>query len=173
MAGPHACVLLPEPLTVEEQSRILVELATHIDGGDFSIDGCSFWLTFDEDYPGEFEDLAAEGLSTILGWKPRGVVGFGANCNGDRDHELLAELCIRFAERLGGIIDFGGPLRIGPDLSGATPVSARRIESPEGLPGVLYATSYEIRPGRCGTCHYGDATFLRGFLRHPSFRMVK
>lgn len=94
-------------------------------------------------------------------------------CNGDRDHELLAELCIRFAEQLDGLIDFGGQLRIGPDLGGTSASLPRRIDAPEGLPGVLYAAAYQTARGPYATSHYSDAAFLRAFLHDSRFRMVK
>lgn len=177
MAGPAASILLRSPITSADQSRILAtltQLATHIDGNDFWLGNeHPFFVDFDEEYPGELEDLDDTGLPTLLGWRPRGILSFAAMCNGDRDHELLAALCIRFAEQLDGLIDFGGQLRIGPDLSGAFPAPPCRIDGPEGLPGVLYAAAYQTARGPFATSHYADAAFLRAFVHHPRFRMVK
>jgi hypothetical protein len=191
MAGPTASILLRSPLTPADRSRILAELS----GLDVSLRGGSgmregdngFWLgdehpfiviLREEDpyYPDELEDFAdldEHGLPTLLGWRPQDRLGFAAMCNGDEDHVLLAELCIRFAEQLDGVIDFGGDLSVGPDLSGPSPSPARRIDAPEGLAGVLYAAVYKSVAGTYATCHYGDAAFLRAFLGHPQFRMIK
>lgn len=177
MAGPVASILLRSALAPADQSRIiadLTQLATHIDGDSFWLgDDHPFIVAFGEDYPGELDELDDTGLPSLLGWRPQGILTFIAMCNGDRDHELLAELCIRFAEQLDGLIDFGGQLRIGPDLGGASPFPPRRIDGPEGLPGVLYAAAYPTARGPYATSHCSDAAFLRAFLHHPRFRMVK
>lgn len=123
MAGPAASVLLPAALDSEGERRVRTEIervAERLEGNDFWVDGRPFFLSFGEDYDGEFDDLGEECLADVLGWRPHGAVGFAAMCNSDIDHRLLAQLCIRFAQLLGGVIDFGGELPVGPTLSGAT-----------------------------------------------------
>jgi len=177
MAGPAASILLRSALTPTHESRIiadLTQLATHIEDDDFWLgDDHPFFFAFGEDYPGLLEELDDTGLAALLGWRPQGILTFAAMCNGDRDHELLAELCIRFAEQLDGLIDFDGQLCIGPDLGGTSPCPPRRIDAPEGLPGVLYAVAYQTARGRYATSHYSDVAFLRAFLHDSRFRMVK
>jgi len=175
MAGPFASVLLPAPLTAADQLRIVDDiagLAGRVEAHDFWLEDRPFIVTFDEGRE-ELEESCLDGLPSVLGWKPRGALSFGAMCNRDRDHELLADLCIHFAERLGGLIDFGGQLPLGPDLGGPFPAMPVRVDNPGGLPGVLYATSYQTCQGHYATCHYGDVAFLRAFRHLSGFRMVK
>jgi hypothetical protein len=75
---------------------------------------------------------------------------------------------------MGRIIDFGGTIGLGPVFPKEAPHLPIKVVNPSGVPGVLYATSYEIAPGRrYGTCHYGDVTLLRSYRGLPSFQMVK
>lgn len=186
MGGPSASILLRSAPTAADRSRVLAELApiaAGIRNDNFWIgDEHPFLFTFrdddldedylDDDYPSELESIADSGLPTLLGWRPQGVLAFSALCNRPRDHELLAELCIHFAEHFGGVIAYDGRLGIGPDLGGPAPSAPLRIDAPEGLPGVLYAATYRAIQGYA-TCHYSDAAFLRAFVHHPRFHMVK
>jgi len=177
MAGPGASVILREQLDslrAEQVLEVLDHLGARRTGTDFTIDERPFIVWFGEEYEGELRDRKEGGLSELLGWRPVDSVGFAANCNGELDHRLLAEICVGVAERLGGIIDFGGTIGLGPVFPKEAPHPSMKIVNPGGVSGLLYATSYEIEPGRrYGTCHYGDVTLLRSYLGLPSFRMVK
>ena len=70
-----------------------------------------------------------------------------------------------------GLIDYGGSLRGMPSLDAASASPPCRIDGPKGLPGLLYAMTYQAGSGKYITCHYSDATFLRAYLQHPDFRM--
>jgi hypothetical protein len=71
------------------------------------------------------------------------------------------------------LVDFGGTLPFGPDLSSTSRAQPSRIANPAGLRGLLYATSYELATGCFGTAHYGDADMLRAWLTTASFHMIK
>lgn len=186
MGGPGASILLRSAPSADDRSRFeadLAEIASSIEGSYFWLgDDHPFLFTLDdgrdpyaiepEEFSRELESIAKSGLPTLLGWRPQGILMFAAMCNRDRDHELLAELCIRYAEQLDGLVDYHGALALGPDLSGPSPAPPRRIDAPSGLPGVLYAATYRAVEGY-GTCHYSDAAFLRAFLHDPRFRMIK
>ncbi|MGF6229414.1 hypothetical protein QFZ27_003369 [Inquilinus ginsengisoli] len=42
-----------------------------------------------------------------------------------------------------------------------------------GLPGKVIAIPYELGNGRVWGRHVGDTTFLRAWLGHPDFHMIK
>ena len=69
MAGPTASILLRTSITRDDESRIhadLARLATHIEANDFWLDDQPFLVAFGEDYPGELDDIADQGLPAIL-----------------------------------------------------------------------------------------------------------
>lgn len=189
MGGPAASILLRTLPTADDRSRLLADLAdlaTTLRGDDFWLgDEHPFFFTlgdgrdpdepddaYGEEFPSELESLDQSGLPALLGWRPQGILMFCAMCNRDGDHQGLAELCIRYAEQLDGIIDYGGCLAIGPSAIGPSPSPPRRIDALEGLPGAFYTATYRAVSGYA-TCHYSDAAFLRAFLHHRRFRMVK
>jgi hypothetical protein len=176
MAGPVASVWLREKVT-EERARSLrnelARVATDLEGDDFRVDGRPFIFAIGPEYAEELSEIEESGLPAVLGWVPRDTVSFAAMCNQEHDHRLLAELCIALAEREDGIIDFGGCLAVGPNLSDSAASKPLRLQDPEGLSGVLYAASHETSPGSFFTSHYGDAALARAWLHHPNFRMVK
>jgi hypothetical protein len=118
-------------------------------------------------------EIVESGLPRLLGWIPRGVVTFAAMCNDADDHRLLGRLCLALCEGTGGVVDFGGTLPFGSDLSGPVAAYPSSTVNPAGLEGVLFSTSYETMAGSFATTHYGDADLLRAWLSHPMFRMVK
>ena len=114
-------------------------------------------------------------MQTAFGFRPVASIGVGANCNGDLDNRILAELCAHLAERLGGAVDLGGRLygHVPPEVvrqfQGAGPDYLRQQQdfvarATASLPGVLIDAD-----GR----QFCDATFLRAWLAHPYFRMIK
>ena len=176
VAGPTAGLLLPDLLTpqrIEGVSSQVRSLASSVEGDDFWIRGRPFLLSFGPDYPEEFEELAATGLPAVIGWTPRDAVNLSAMGHRDEDHRLLGELCVTFASQLGGLVHFGGDLEGLPTLPVDCPSTALRVESLGGLAGSLFAAPFEYRPGQYGTLHLGDAEFLRAWLRHPRFHLVK
>jgi hypothetical protein len=176
MGGPGASIILREKLDslrVERVLEVLGHLGARRTGTEFTIDERPFVVWFGEEYLGELREREEGGLPELLGWRPADSVGFAAMCNEQVDHQLVAEICAEVAERLGGIIDFGGPIGLGPVFPKEAPHRPMKIVNPGGVPGLLYATCYEIHPGRYGTCHFGDAALLRSYLQLPSFRMVK
>lgn len=173
MAGPVASLLLPEPLTAGRLQTIwdtLRQISEPPRGNEVQIRGRPFLLSFGPEHPGELDGIIdEEQLPIVLGWTPRDIVSVIAFCNGDIDHRLLGLVCVRLCEALDGLIDFGGTLAVGPDLSGPSwsPPVRRTL-----LGGVLYATSYAIDEHRYGGGHYGDRAFLQGWLQDPRFRLV-
>jgi len=176
MAGPVASVLLPTKLTEARKTLLrsdIARIATDVRGDDFWVDGRPFILGVGPESEAQLTEIAQSGLAAVLGWLPRDVVSFAAMSKGDQDHRLLAELCSGLAEREGGVIDFGGWLSIGPTLDEWVQSEPVRVENPAGMSGVLFAMSYQTVAGAFATTHYGDATFVRSWMQHPGFYMVK
>lgn len=167
MAGPVASVLVRVKLTDEQATSLrdgIRRIADSVNGSDFWLKQRPFILMVGPEYPGAMSEVLENGLPELLGWLPEDVVTFAAMCNGEEDHRLLAQLCIDLAEKHAGIVDFGGHLSIDPRARNHEPGKAVRIENPSGVLGTLFATS-------CS--HYGDVAFVRSWLRHADFRMVK
>lgn len=100
----------------------------------------------------------------------------------DREcHRILGELCLWFAERFAGFIDFCGAIT--PPL---LPGSGLDWDSPwldwephvrtmiQGMPGQFFEIWHDgCDPRTFHPAHFCDATFLRAWLQHPQFQMVK
>lgn len=158
MAGPAASVILKDRLSVLQKQDIrqaISERASMVDGHDFWVDERLFIINIGPEYDGELDDYNENGVPDMIGWVPFDVVGFAAMSNRKIDHQLLAELCLYFARRLDGLIDFGGEL----------PCRTQQ--------GQLFSVSYESANHEVCTYHIGDVKFLEHWLKQPEFRMVK
>jgi len=199
VSGPVSSVLLPEPLTGSDHAalRELIDAVSDHDldrppvpdafwvcdtrpaGGGYTGGGRPFAVTTGMEpnrEPGELPQVAA-----AFGFTPADEICVIAFCNGDEDHRILGELCAWLVERFGGVVDFGGPLwpAVPPeaaidifdtDWRQVEPYFRRMVE---GMPGRVVGVWYEPQPGRWWVVHVGDAAFLRAWLGHPRFRMVK
>lgn len=148
MAGPCSEIYLPSRISPSDESRIralIDSVAGKVEGDDFWIAGRPFLFDFDE--PDE------EVRQLVLdGWRPQGVVSFCAMCNDQCDHVLLAMLCHRTAELLGGLIVLGDISALTRDPSVLTFDGRRPTEE----------LGYVVHP-----------RFLAYWLSHPDFRLVK
>ena len=157
MAGPTASVIVPQVLderTVLEIAGIIESTADRVDGRDFAVSGHPFIWSHGEEYDGEFSECD---YSTAVGWRPKDQILLIAMCNQPEDHVILADLCIKISEKIGGLIDFGGTLQ----LSGSE------------TSGRLHRIGFDSSHGGTGYCHIGDIEFLKGWISQPEFRMVK
>jgi hypothetical protein len=113
-----------------------------------------------------------------FGFESAAGVDFFAARNLKASHRVLAELCLAVAERFGGIIDFGGALHprrydlysIEADWDTVRPHADKMLA---GMPGKLVALPYQTARDTTWVSHYGDAAFLRAWLTHPRFHMIK
>jgi hypothetical protein len=156
MAGPAASVLLSDVVDGEGMVRLRRWLE-----GSFRSEGGDWWtplasteagmlLVEAADYEGDdFEE--AEGLIGEIGFLPATEIVLAAAVNRPESHRLLGETALELALLYDGLIDFDGML---------PPVAAT-------LPGRCWTI-----PGENGW-QVGDTTFLRAWLSHPEFRMVK
>ena len=199
MAGPVASVLIAEPLSEPDRAavRSVVDAVSDHEldqppalgafwacdtrpvGGGYAGEGRPFAVEAGLQPDWEPAQLAA--VAAEFGFEPRDELTAIAFCNGSEDHRVLGELCAHLAERFGGVVSFGGALW--PDLPPDAGIDLwdtdwRQIEphfrrTVAGLPGRVVGLRYEPRPGREWAVHVADAAFLRAWLTHPRFRMVK
>ncbi|WP_444946598.1 DUF6368 family protein [Microbulbifer sp. VTAC004] len=153
MAGPTVGILLKEKLGDDAKREILAfiqSVSSEIRGNDFWVYGGSFGYEFGPDYPEEIEEYA--GVSNLLGWLPKDIIGLYAMCNGDRDHQSLGEVTLGIAEIVNGSIAF-------------CHVLSRYTSDPEILehPGVVEYEHESII----------SRELFEQWLKHPDFRMVK
>ncbi|WP_150234514.1 DUF6368 family protein [Streptomyces filamentosus] len=128
-----------------------------------------FFLTEDQETPGEDEDYSALSRPPVQG------LVLGAGCSGPANHRLLGHLALALARRLEALVDFDGVLgssaSCGDTDEGASPDRARALVAV--LPGRVVEVPYETGDGGRGVRHVGDAEFLAAWLRHPDFHLVK
>lgn len=148
MAGPCTTVLTPQPISIEEQSRIrdyIDAIANIVDGNDFWVSGRPFFINFDE--TDEQKNVELDN------WVPQGMVGYCAMCNSHCDHVLLASLAFKTADMLDGVISLNGNL-------------SQLTQDP-------FILTLE---GRITVPDYGDyvtVRFMGEWLSHPEFRLIK
>ena len=199
MAGPVASVLLREKLTEPDRVAIrgIIDNISDHDtdkppvpdafwvcdtisiGGTYSSEGRPFAV-----FTGLQPDWEPEQLPQVagtFGFTPVDEILIVAFCNSDEDHRILGELSVRLLGRFGGLVSFGGalwppiPPEAGIDILYADwrqvePHFRRMVEA---LPGKVVGLKYEPQPGREWVVHVADVAFLRAWLGHPRFRMVK
>ncbi|MDT6985137.1 DUF6368 family protein [Streptomyces lusitanus] len=132
-------------------------------------DGSVFFLTEDDEVPAADEDYSAFPRPPV-----RGLV-LGAGCSGPAHHRMLGHLALALAERLNALIDFDGVLGYPAPRDdvddGAALERARALVA--SLPGEVAEVGYDTAGGGRWFRHVGDVEFLRAWLRHPEFRLVK
>ena len=196
MAGPVSVVLLPQELTatqlqeVEATLRAIAETPrgegdwrfqvsdTNSIGGNykgmghpFGIDLCPPTIESDEVELIQIEDA--------FGFLPQQKMYIYAMCKGAKDHQVLAELTLYFAETYDGIVDFCGALI--PPIS----VEGNFWEMPWGafaeafdewmkpMPGKIHGIEYEVGRGELWISHYANVEFFRAWMKHKDFHMIK
>jgi hypothetical protein len=187
MGGPSATVLFSKPMedarvrSIIEQSvrgvlrsseRVL-ETPRGTTWHQYAFDGRLFLVSHGEEDPGEWQDLKERNIAALIGWQVEDQVSIGAECNDDRDHLLLGKAVLSIAAECGGVVSFTGC----PPTPESTPGDAeqRFVKLTEAFPGRLYRLAYRDEKGQMLPAHefLCDATFLRAWLIHPYFRMLK
>ncbi|WAS91194.1 DUF6368 family protein [Nannocystis punicea] len=171
MSGPSASVLVFEPLGPAELDAfqaMLTALGSKRTGDRFWVRDALVL----GDSPGEASEAEERPFSAFVGrfpgetydseqidfilrvfGRPAHVIDLVAFAGDPRDHRILGELCRRTTERLGGVVDFLGALRL--PLAERTALTERGlVEDPDGG-------------------DFGDAAFMGAWLAHPSFHMIK
>ena len=186
MAGPAAGIILPKPLNDSAKAGIrreILAMSTLVSEDDFWIQDRPFLLVLGEDYEAEPDEDEAADLERIIGWKPQDEVNFVAMGDGRQDHLYLGQVCLHFVKKLGGLVDLGGALK--PPVPAVVPSWAFGTHDHwseyepyfqkmvKGLPGRVYTVPYLKANGDEWVYHVADAEFLKAWLDHPNFHMVK
>ena len=176
MAGPAASILLPSPAIVQDVVFFIEDTFQTMDSKNstaandprLAFDGWiekrPFAILCGLEYAEKFEDMDFDKLCQALSWKPVDEIAFVAMCNTQEDHRLLARICAFAAERFRGIIQFGGkPWLLAEESIAKTPgwlLALRAFDAGEPI-------SEDSADYVC------DSTFLKHWMDHPDFRMVK
>ncbi|MCP4155124.1 MAG: hypothetical protein GY757_45790 [bacterium] len=192
MGGPAASIIIPAPLGEEAKAGIRADIqrmAKHIEGDNFWIEDTPLFFCIGPEFEGDepLEDYIAEGVPGIIGWTPRDNLDLISLCKSKRDHRVLGELCLYFARKLNGLIDFNGALT--PPIRGKVKTlfherysgSGNNWEDWEphfnemvrGMPGRLFSIPYVTITGMTWVSHIGDAEFMVSWLQHPNFHLIK
>ena len=171
MSAPTASVLLPKPLTDLDRQFVdhLMSTETRTIGNLNNPFYWSYGLSSEVD----IEDFPA--LTEAFGFTPVDEIFLSPCVKGSGGSQTLGEFCAILSERFGGIVDFHGnlcPLELIDESIDYWSVDWQVIEplvsaALSKLPGRVVALAYEVPGGRQWACHYGDAEFMRAWLRHP------
>lgn len=177
MGGSSASVLLPRPLTQAEREEIRASVSlesnhlieAHFPGHDYSI------------FIDEFTEIHRAKIDETFGLMWTTKVELDAIVSGSESNRILGQITVRLAEHYGGITDFGGvlwPSAAGDKWRGHGNTEWHDIEREVmailgELPGRLIALPYKTARDTQWAVHYGDARFLRAWLEHPHFHMIK
>ena len=200
MAGPTSSILLesiPDESTLIEIRRVIEKISNKVEQDDF-------WIASTKSIGGTVNakgqpfgiekkpvdlDYSNEELSLIcqhIGFKPKFDLGNYAMCNGAIDHRLLGELTCYFANKFGGVIDFGGaifPRQSLPEKfkkgmwlweeanwSDIQPYFDKMVEN---IDGNIYTIEYETASRRNWVYHVCDVEFMKNWLKNSNFHMIK
>lgn len=178
MAGPTASIWIDTPVdsaTQEFVHSICTLVASEVEGSDFRVkdtrpingsyngQGRPFLSTLDDLLPGYIdyipEDISA--VSSHFASEAKAEISFAAMCNQPEDHRILGELCLHTANAFNGIVNFNGGLYFG--------VYRDRAKRSSVLRSLATKDDYLSTD----LSDYGTTDFLRAWLSHPDFRMVK
>lgn len=202
MAGPTASILLrtvPDEVHKGLIYNVLGGISSERDGNDFWVndtlsiggksktEGRPFGICFNEinENYHEHGELELIQIEAFTGFAPKFDLGFYAMCNDGIDHRILGELTYSFAKKLNGIIDFNGAIYTNKKLNEdwLTTVLAQQMKWQEiqtyheefarDIKGNLYSISYETSGGLMAIAQICDAEFMKNWLKHDRFHMIK
>ncbi len=175
MAGPTSSILfdsIPSELTWEEIENMIKKVSNKVDGNDFWVintesingtvstaEGRPFGIVkhkIDADYY-EYTEKEILQIKDYFGFNPKFDLGIYAMCNREIDHKILGEITLYLSEKFNGLIDFGGHL--------TCPIDKMNGETWE----ILYETS----GGMTAVYNVADVDFMKEWLNHKNFRMIK
>ncbi len=175
MAGPTSSVLLksiPSDLALGEMKNVIQKISSKVIGNDFWVDdtkpirgtqslleGKPFRIDeFKIDrYSSNYTQQEIDLIEVHLAFNPKYALEIYAMCNQFIDHRILGELTLYLAEYFQGAIDFGGCI-----LSKTTDFKGR-----------IYEIPYETSEGNSSFYNVCDIEFMKEWLKHESFRMIK
>ena len=115
-------------------------------------------------------------MQAHLGYVPQQSLDIEASVNSRFDHRILGHMALALADRYDGLIDMGGaitPPGVYHDPY-SDPAEALRIISAymHAMPGRVIEITY-LTSGDHWVYHIVDTAFLRAWLRHSHFHMIK
>ena len=149
-------------------------------GGSYAGEGRPFCVTpHTLNQSGKETDLSADELSQVqaeFDFTPQFIIDVSANCNGDEDHRILAEVCHYFASSFAGVVNFNGAIL--PREPALYNQAWPKIEPSfslmvADLPPKIVSVPYITISGRAWVTHFCTPDFLKAWLSHPAFRMIK
>jgi len=149
-------------------------------------DACAFGLSLhnmqseqdfrDKDSQAAIREERAQ-LFQHLGSVPEQSIDIFAGCNHAHDHRILGQLALLLAERYDGTIDLNGaltpPLEPEQDWDDVTIEEVEHYIQELSLPGRIFHMYYITVRDTIWISHLVDADFLRAWLQHPRFHMIK
>lgn len=134
-------------------------------------------------------DYSKEVISTIknvIECTPTISLDIYAMCNSPVDHKILGELSYYLAEKFHGIIDFGGAIYSYQSLPSKMKegmwlweeahwkdIKPYFDEMVEKIDGNIFTIEYETANHKNWAHHLCDAEFMKNWLQHDSFGMIK
>lgn len=202
MAGPVGSVLLPQELNPTQVGELEAMLRAVSGDFRTEADGCFGFQVVDVQklggsYVGDGRPFGSilesadrwretEKLFTVdeaFGFLPGQDLGFYAMSKSFDDHEVLGILLLHFAQAFGGVVDFGGALLppLPPEIikrylkqelswPDVAPFFEQMIQ---GMNGKIVSIEYNSNQTTTWASHVGDAEFMKSWLHHPNFHMIK
>lgn len=122
----------------------------------------------------DYQELGFPGLAS----PPIVELTLFSYCSGRQNHLALGHLALALANRFDALIDFGGLLGyrfslhdVDAEEEAVRLAEARALVS--SLPGRVWEMPYAAYGGGSWYSHVGDRDFLRAWLGHPDFHMIK
>ncbi len=135
--------------------------------------------SIDKDIKAELRE-EREQLIQHLGFVPEQRINVDAGCNRPLDHRILGQLVLLLAERYDGIIDLGGafypptkPGQVAVSIEDETVEAVEQYVQELSLPGRVFHMYYITARNTIWIYHLVDPDFLRAWLQHPHFHMIK
>lgn len=199
MAGPVTCIRFTSTRALfwqNEIERITNLVCSRRDGNSVQVvttlpiggsykgdDGRHFLITPDDKDPWyEPADMEATMAlhERVFGSCPDLAINISAMSKQTEDHRILGELSVALAEQVNGVISMGGLIiphnMVSPLESRSaswSDIKDRMQAFTDATPGKVAAFPHVTSSGREWASHTVDATFLRAWLVHPAFRMIK
>ena len=104
----------------------------------------------------EYDTQELAQIETRTNFNPSTYVLLMAMTNSLESHKLLGKLALRIAEIFNGIIDFGG-----------------KLNTNDNIKGTVYNIDYETAEYTRMQYNIGDAEFMKYWLVHENFNLVK
>lgn len=170
MAGPTLSVLLKGFSTTNIQKLYVLidELSEEREGKDFYMSSSSASYGMSEQKPfsfdiidmdsdeSEYDTQELDQIEIKTNFRPNTYILLMAMTNDFESYKLLGILALKIAKTFNGIIDFGGKLNIDDSIKGKT-----------------YNIDYKTAVGTSTQYNIGDAEFMKYWLVHENFNLVK